>query len=240
VKTPPCPDRPSSSRPVDDRNPRSVFQSFKNLLIPASCSLCPNAPESGKTGIFTGLIQLCRPCHEDFQIPTGNCPGCLHQGDPIASRCHLCRRRTLEKPLVHLGAHSGSLRRWILLAKHGNRSDLTRSLGRALSRQFVDSKLVEEISTKSFGVSPIVVSIPRNRFRALLKGQPLAKFLGEILATESNLAFRKFASAKTLSSAIAQVSVATQDDAYRSISDTRKILQLRNTTGGSASCDSGG
>ena len=48
-----------------------------------------------------------------------------------------------------------------------------------------------EADNSSAAVTPIVTYVPRSFFRFLIKGQPLARILGERIAAESGLPIRK-------------------------------------------------
>ncbi|OUU22747.1 MAG: hypothetical protein CBC13_07250 [Planctomycetia bacterium TMED53] len=191
VKTHGCPDRPTSSWLKDVQGPPTVLGALQELLIPKSCSLCPNPPKTDSSDPPTGLIPLCQHCREDFQFSKEECPRCLHRGGMATRDCCACQGRVLERPLIHLGEHSGTLQRWVLSAKNGGRLDLAISLGRALARKLKSSALLVEADNSPSAVTPIVTYVPRSFFRFLVKGQPLARILGERIAAESGLPIRK-------------------------------------------------
>ncbi|MAJ28335.1 hypothetical protein CBD41_02810 [bacterium TMED181] len=195
VKIPRCPVRPSSSSPVVVRNPSGVLISLKNLLIPKSCGLCANRPQSDFVRFSPPLIPLCESCSKDLSLIQQLCRRCLHLPGPPGPKCQICRHHPHERPLISLGLHEGSLRRWVLWAKHGQREDLTMALAQGISelwKQYLQLKQTLEGHTESSETpcesersgQPIITAIPRSPLRVLIKGQPMTRLLATQIAQE--------------------------------------------------------
>ena len=191
-----CPVEPTSSGPEDVQNPPGVLAALKNLLVPVSCNLCPQPPLRPSQGSSMGTVGaghpqpdlcLCASCSEDLPEIAPPCPRCLQQPGNAPSDCPGCARASPSRPLLFLGPHQGSLRRWVLWAKHGNRLDLCGALGRELCRQWKRAE-TESDAFSPFG-NPVLVPIPRSFWGTLLRGQPLSRSL--TLSLKNELGFRE-------------------------------------------------
>ena len=194
VIPPRCPVEPTSSGSMDVRKRSGVLPALKNLWIPESCRLCSQPPLAPTSRHLQRPIPedflLCKSCAMELEEFGRICPRCLHLPGSTASSCPLCKIQVPLRPHTALGPHSGTLRRWILWAKHGDRPDLATALSREMACQWkkcMELSIQADAPFSAVSPEPVLVPIPRSPWRVLLKGQPLTEFLTRRLAEDLKL-----------------------------------------------------
>lgn len=189
-----CPVEPTSSGAMDVRNRFGVLETLKNLWLPESCRLCaqPPAPPDllPPRRFLPEDFPLCESCAVELETFETICGRCLHLPEAMGSDCTICREQVPLRPLRALGPHTGTLRKWILRAKHGDRPDLARALARAMAQNWSQTLPVTGHNGNRFPLStaaPLLVPVPRSLWRILLKGQPLTALLTDGLALDLDL-----------------------------------------------------
>ena len=188
VIPPRCPVEPTSSGSMDVRKRFRVLETLKNLWLPESCRLCAQPPLPPAVLPPRRFLQddfpLCESCALELETFETICGRCLHLPGATTTDCPICPDNVPLRPFRALGPHHGTLRRWILRAKHGDRPDLARDLARAMVQIWNQPPKWNGQNTNT---APLLIPIPRSLWRLLLKGQPLTAALTDGLALDLGL-----------------------------------------------------
>jgi ComF family protein len=161
---------------------RDAARPFADVVFPPLCALCGGEDPGDGLGCGEHRLPLCPSGPR-----CGRCAAALPPAIASGERCAGCRLDppSFESAIV-LGDYRAqpAIRDWILALKHGRRSDLARTLGRALGARFAadrDPRIGADLGP------PILVPVPLHWMRRLDRGYDQARLVAEAAATVEDL-----------------------------------------------------